>query len=460
MTARPMVLLGAFLLLCACETVGPEFRKPTIPLAQRFAYAPHDPMAQAAQDSWWDALRDPVLVNLMARALSDNLSLARATTRIRAARALLGTTGLPAQVSGDAVVKTTQSWVEGYDWRRSDTLEIQPSFVFDLFGRRKRATEVALADVAVAKFDAAAGRLALQLEVVSTYLDLRAEQEREIELERTVRNRRQLVSATRARVEAQQSILLDLRIAEAELVTAESRLPDARTAQKLAILRMATLLATPANTLMPLLDQPRTLPAPPRDFDPGVPAALLRNRPDVRSAEAGLASAVAEVGLNEADLYPALQIGGTIRLDTTSQVSLGPALSIPLLDRPLRKARLEAARARAGESHVVWRQTVLDAVEEVQAALVRLEEQDREIVLLDLAASKLRSVEDLARQSFRLGETTLTDVLDTEQRSTAVRLDQISARLAYARAWAQLNTAIGQGWDRAEILDTAQHRGR
>jgi multidrug efflux system outer membrane protein len=447
LSIRMAAPLGACFLLSACAAVGPEFSRPNVELAHQFAFAPHQGLETAARAAWWQELNDPVLNQLLDKALHQNLDLERSRARIEAARALLGTVGPGAQLSGPVVADATARRVEGLGWQTSSAAEFRPSFIIDLFGGQRRSLEAAQARLASEEYGAAVLRLAVQLELVEAYLDLRFNDALLAERHRSTRNRAQVVDVVRARVAAGESLRVDLRRAEAALATSRARLPGVDAARKRAVLRIATLLAEPAQKVTSLLEHPsRGIPMPGVGVDPDLPAALLRNRPDIRQAEADLAAAVAEIGISEAQLYPNLRVEGNVRVSSANVVSLGPVLSVPILDRPVRKARLASARARAREAEVIWRQAVLEAVEDVQVALVRLNETNLQQVRLREAVIASRSANRLAEEAFQVGALTLSEILDAEEDVTSARVQLLNAQAAHARSWAQLNVAVGQGW--------------
>jgi multidrug efflux system outer membrane protein len=177
-----------------------------------------------------------------------------------------------------------------------------------------------------------------------------------------------------------------------------------------------------------------------------VPAALLKNRPDVRAAEAALASAVAQIGISEAQLYPSLRLNGALTVTQGGSLSVGPTFSLPVFDRKARLAGRDVAVARAAEAELFWRNTVLTGVEEVQLGLSSLETSDKQVTTLTSAVSKFRDVATLSTEAFRLQAITYIEVLDVEESLNQSELQLINARRTYASSWAQLNVAIGQGW--------------
>lgn len=117
-----------------------------------------------------------------------------------------------------------------------------------------------------------------------------------------------------------------------------------------------------------------------------------------------------------------------------------------MLDRGLRKARLEAAQIAAKRTESAWRQSVIEAVEDVQIALVRYQKSTRREQELGRAVALYRDTFALTEEAFKLGTLTVDDVLSTEDSASSVRLQRVDARLERALAWAQLNAALGLGW--------------
>lgn len=461
MLFRTMLTTATLGAVGACGVVGPDFVKPQINLAERYAFAQTGALRSAAMDEWWRAYKDPALNELIRRALLQNLSMQAAQARIQEAEAQLMAAGPNSAVSGDISVASQVSIVEGGGSPTSASrATFTPSFALDLFGGQKRAQQQASATLMATIFDKAVARLAIQLSVVSTYLDLRYFEQALAIQRRSVANKQEVVDNLRLRIDAGDATQVELRRAEAELDLARAQIPDQVAGIRVAKLSLATLLAEQGGQIEKDVSRSKGQPAPAAGVRPGVPAELLRNRPDIRAAEARLEAAVAEIGVREADLYPSLRIGGTVTAASVSSVVLSPILSLPILDQPTRLARREAARARAKQAEIAWRQTVVDSLEEVQTALVRLEQADARTQALRKAETTYRSARRLSDEAFRLNSITLLDVLDTEDNLTSTQLQLAAAARSYARAWAELNVGIGQGWypdtPMTEAAETAQ----
>lgn len=441
-----MAVLASF--VASCGVVGPNYERPLVALEGQYALDPDPSLRAAAHDMWWTALADPMLDRLMQRALAQNLDVRSAVARIAQAQAQLRATGVSSQLSGEVEATGRAVWTDG-DYNDRAQVRAAPEFVLDLFGERQRQSEAAQAVLDRAVFETAASRLALQLALVSSYLDLRYFQELETLRNRSVQNQLRVVDAVRQRQAARADTKVVLQRAEAELQLQRALIPQAKQGQQRAALRLATLMAEP---FMPLLHEVGRRPEQPRpatNIAPGVPAELLKNRPDVRAAEATLRATVARVGVSEAQLYPRLALSGSLGVASDisgTSISIGPTVSVPLFDRTARLAGRKAAIARAEEAELLWRATVLSSVEEVQLNLSQLRTSDQEVAALAAAVSKFRAAARLSRDAFRLQAITHLEILDAEDSLTDAEFRLLNARRAYAGAWSQLNVAIGQGW--------------
>lgn len=431
--------------LAACSVVGPNYSRPAVSMPSTYAFAHSSSLRQAAEEKWWLAFKDPALNELMSRGLSQNLSVKAAQARIEEAEALLRAAGPYSGLSGDARLTGRATAVEGGGSDTTVSGSFTPSFIVDLFGGRERASQRASANLMAAVFDKAAAQLAMQLAVVDAYVNLRYFEQALAIQQRSVANKSEVVENIRARIEAGDSTRVELRRAEAELDLERSSRPDFIAGQRVAVLSLATLLSEQGGTVRNIVSKSRGQPRP-GSVRAGVPGDLLRNRPDVRAAESRLEAAFAEVGVFEADLYPSLRIDGTVTAASVSSISLIPALIIPVLDRPVRQARRDAAKARAELAEVEWRRTILDSVEEVQVALVRLEQAGDRATALRKAETTYRDARRLSQEAYELNSITVLDILETEDNLTDTQLQLAAAVRNQALQWAQLKVGIGQGW--------------
>lgn len=178
----------------------------------------------------------------------------------------------------------------------------------------------------------------------------------------------------------------------------------------------------------------------------GVPADLLRNRPDLRASEASLRAAVAAVGVAEADLLPSITLSGTVANSSgTRSWSLGPELSLPVLNRGALRANRDAKVSAARQAELSWRSAVNGAVEDVQVAASNLTQYRLRQSALEQAARSYGHALGLAQQNYEAGAITLLDLLDTDRSAASARISAASAANETAQEWAFLQIALGAG---------------
>jgi NodT family efflux transporter outer membrane factor (OMF) lipoprotein len=479
----PNRALGAtkpLLLACACLSLAttlagcaPKANLPAkeVALPAGWPQAPHPAPNQAdapkvAQTRWWLALGDTTLNTLVEQALAQNPGLQQALARVEAARALSTaqraarlpeiTAGAAGQLQNRLDSAGGGNIVGGFQSRGARTTgllqgQVNVSWEADLFGRTANLARSTLADARAAQERAAAARLVLVADVVSAYVDLRSAQERSRLIEKSVATQQRLVALVRARAKAGLTSDFELNRALTGLEQAIAELPAAREQEGLARQRLALLAGSATLDAQMLGNAP--LPSLSPFSLTSVPADLLRNRPDIRAAEANIARAAADVGVANAELYPRLTLGGDVSASTSllgsavpgtpTFATFTPQLTIPLLNWGERRAQVQVRQAQLAESIFAYRDVVLSAYGEVQDQLTRVQEQQERVVSLtraqQTAARALRQAESL----FAQGLTGLTERLDADTQALRTDLDALAARQASANALIGLHRALG-----------------
>lgn len=432
------------LCLSSCVSVGPDYEVPAIALSNRFVEGDRQP-ATGAHD-WWQDYRDDTLNGLVERGLAQNLSIRNAFERINEAEAGLRSTGHAGLLSGGVAAEATQSGGSNIPTTTASAAGLNASFVLDIFGGERRAREEALAQLDAAAFDVGTARLAFLSSLVGSYIDARYFQEALAVTRQAIASRQETLQVVEQQLNAGTATELDLSQARALLSETRASLPTLETGFYSAIYTMATLLAEPAQPLVASLQRGAPQPRPRGTASAGVPADLLRNRPDIKSAERNLAAAVAAVGVAEAELYPSIELGGTITVSSDTTWSFGPSLNLPVLNRPALRANRDQFVSQARQRELSWREAVLSAVEEVQSAQsaylrsLRTLEAQREVV------NSYQRVVELSRSTFEGGTTVLTDLLDAERTLWNARLSLAEAVRDAASNWGTLQVAAGRGW--------------
>ncbi len=463
-------LLGAVgaLLVAGC-TVGPDFRPPCPPALRSYydnsahvAYGPPESLAV-----WWTQLNDPTLDLLVEQALARNLDLRETYLRVVEARAVRGV------VRGELFPKLDGTG--GYKYRRlsrnanefvgrpgfTDGFDLfsagfDASWQVDVFGKLRRAVEAADAEVD-ADVEAYRGVLVTLLaDVATNYVTARTLQARlEIATE-NLESQHRTLSVVEQRHRAGLVSRLDVAQARSNVHATAAVIPLLEEELQVKLHRLSVLLGEVPGRAMNTFVGTGEIPVAPNYLDAGAPADLLRRRPDIRQAEAEVAAASARIGVAVADLYPQFTLVGTVSVDSRKVAtwftmdslmhSVGPSVRWNLLSFGRILFNIDARRAVHEQSIVRYRNTVLNAVAEVEDALVGLDRERRRARSLELAAAELRKAVDLGRVKYAKGLISFQPVLDSER-----QLLRAEEALAGSRGRIVLNTirayeALGGGW--------------
>ena len=469
-SALGIVLLAAWCGTAACATAGPDYIRPESPLPDG-APLPDSWRAQALSgldtgearlQRWWELFDDPTLVRLVERAQTANPDVRLAVARVLESRALVGVAAgerLPFvdATGGLSVARGSTATLPAGVNPEIDTLAsvgVDLSWEFDLFGRISRSIEAALADYNASVEDVRDVLVSLSAAVALNYIDARTLQERLVVTRDNVRAQEESLQLTRDRFAAGLTSELDVAQAESNLYDTESRIPALERALTAAFNRLAILLAEPPGALTGDLQAGGAIPAPRESATIGIPADLVRQRPDVRRAERRLAAQTARIGVATADLYPRFSLGGSFSFDagnigdaTGFGWSILPGLRWNLFDRARIRSRIDVEEARATQSLVDYERTMLNALEEVEDAMVAYgREQERRARLRRAVAASERAVA-LVRTQYLAGLTDFQNVLDSQRTLFALGDQLEDANGAVVQHLVRLYSALGGGWD-------------
>ncbi len=427
--------------------VGPDYQRPDVDLQTRFVGGGAEAIGAVAAEQWWLDYKDPTLNQLVTRGLAQNLDVMAATEAIRQAQAELRKTGVNSAVDGALSGSRTTSGGDAVNGTATtESGALGASLVLDLFGGLRREREAASASLTAARADAETVRLAWLAELLSAYSDARYYQEVMALTRTTIDARKETVDITRSQFDAGAATEYELAEVQALLSTARASLPQYAALFDANVYAIATLLNEPAGPIMAQLQKGSPQLSTPGDVRTGVPADLLRNRPDVRSAEADLAAAVATVGVAEAALYPSLTLTGTVaRTEGVDSWSFGPQLSLPVFNQGQLRASRDAQVSAAKQAEIAWRGAVASAVEDVQVAQSNLSRYRQRAALLRTAAAEYDRALALAQENYRSGAITLLDLLETDRNTASAKISAASAVNDAAKGWATLKIATGAG---------------
>ncbi|MFN7225546.1 MAG: TolC family protein, partial [Paracoccaceae bacterium] len=328
-------------------------------------------------EQWWRGLKDPVLIRLVDLALAQNLSLAAARARVEAARAEVQ--AVPGEVSLSGTTALQHSGRSGSDLMLNSSLGF--SWLLDPWGARKAQLRGAAARLAAAEAEADAARLLVLFNLANAYVDLRHRQRPLGRAQGEQAGRRRTLGLTRTLAAAEAATRLEIARSEARVAEIEARLPGLRAAIRTKANEIAVLAGRMPGQLPVALDGSGGIPRPVLIPTVGIPADLLRNRPDIRVSEARYYSALADLDGAEAARYPRLSLSGTLSLGhlvgggTASSHVFGPQLALPAIPGTAARAAVTARAAAVRGAEAQWRQSVIGAVAEVENALIDYQAQ-------------------------------------------------------------------------------------
>lgn len=404
--------------------------------------------------AWWKGFKDPTLDRLVERALQDNLSLAAAKERITEAEANLNS--IPSGASLNPSLGVQRSKGLGGTPQTRSTASLGLSWLLDPYGARRAQGRAARARVEVADAEADAAQLLVLLNLSNAYIDLRYSQQVLRIRQQEIRARKQTLDLTNTLFDKSSATRLDLVGAEARLSEAEAALPTARAAILRQQYQIAGLLGVAPGTLDISLED-GMMPHPAMSANVGIPADILRNRPDVRIAERIYYANVAEIDVAQAQLYPQLSLSGAITLASIAsgahgaEYFFGPSLTLPSLPNGPRKGALAAQSSRARQAHTAWQSTVLAAIGEVETAITDYSAAAQATRAAQKTARLYREAANLTRDLVLRDSATLSDLLDAEESITNAELTLAQNQRQQSLGFINLNVSLGSGHASAKV---------
>lgn len=446
---------GLFL-LAGCTAVGPDYETPVIELPAQYT-APIPALFQDGESvsPWWAAFDDPVLSRLIERALEENLDLRLALSRVREARAEARGAAASTLPQLDLAGEGEFQAVFDEDGDRSSSalfdLVLDGSYEVDLFGGRANARLAAWALAEQEERLAAEAKRISTAEVARAYVQLRATQRLLALTEELLGLQRRTLDLVRERVGSGLAPGLDQVRAEAAVATLEADLGPLRSDAEQFRNALALLIAEPPGALREMLASSEPIPVAKAGARLDVPAALLRRRPDVQAAEIAILASNAELGVAAADLYPELTLPASIVLGPLGAgggaaaliASVSALAAYPLYDGGEREAAVTAAEERLLQARLLYRDAVLQAVEEVESALLAYDGVQARRDALRRAVERNRTAYRQSEQLYSDGFASFIDVLDS-QRELNSSLQQLAlAEQDLSLAMVDLYAALG-----------------
>jgi multidrug efflux system outer membrane protein len=443
--------------------VGPNYHRPAVQPPTAYRDLSENPQVQAQTASyadlpWWQVFQDPQLQELIRTALKQNYDLQLATERINAARAQVVVTrsGLFPQAAGNGSFNggKENNFQTNYNFL---LLTADAAFQLDLFGKLRRATQAARAQLLATEDARQTVILTLVSDAASDYFAL-LELDLQLQItQQTIKTQEDSVKLTKFRVEHGVATKLDVLQAQQVLDSADATVPDlerqiAQEENAISILLGNYPQGVPRGR--PLVEQPL-----PPEVPPGLPSSLIERRPDIREAEEKLVAANAEIGVAKAEFFPQISLtgsgGGSFGRSSafsglmSSQLgiwSYGLQVSQPLFTGGALTGNLRFAKSENQQAVIAYRQAIQRAFGDVSDALIGYEKLHQVRVRQEVTVADLQESVRLSILRYKGGTTTYLEVLDGQRSLFSAELILAQARGTECQSLVQLYRALGGGW--------------
>ncbi len=471
---RFLVLIVCGLWPAGC-TVGPDYQEPALTLPEGWSdlELPQVPSEDVLKN-WWATLQDPVLDDLIEQASLGNPDLAESIYRIEESRALrdyAAGRNYPGVDLTGSYTRSRESEHTAFSIPGTSSDQglystgFDAGWEIDLFGGIRRSVESAQAALEASVENSRAVQVSLYAEVAATYIELRTARLRVQYALDNIQAQRETLDLTQNRYDVGIAPELDVAQARQNLADTEADLPLLYLAEKEAISRLAVLLGHYPQEFHLATEGFGSSPMPTvGELPAGLPADLLRRRPDIRQAERLLAAQTARIGVAAAELYPSFTLSGSFHLEAehfsdlgrwaSKSYGYGPGLRWNLFEGGRLRSLVRAEEARTRQALVHYERTVLWAVEEAEVALAAyLQETARQEALLRSVKASEESVR-LVQSLYRSGLTDFQNVLDAQRTLFRLQDRLASSEGAVVVNLIRLYKALGGGWDPdADVLN-------
>jgi len=450
--------------LSGCK-LGPNYHKPLVPIPNVYHGGGESQNVQAQAGSfadlpWWEVFQDPVLQDLIRKTLEQNYDLQLATERIAAARSQLTITRSAEypQLTANGVGTNEQAFIGGFPNRTTfGTYAADATFQLDLFGRLRRATEAARAQLLSTEYAGKTEILTLVSDVASDYfqllsLDLQLQVTRD-----TITTQQDAVKLTKLRLDHGIATKLDVLQAQQVLDTANAQIPELERQIGQLEDAISILLADYPHPIVrgrPLVDQPM-----PPEVPAGLPSSLLARRPDISQAEQNLIAANAEIGVAKAAFFPQIALtssgggangvaavfGGGLN---SNLATWGYAANIaqPIFEGGQLRGNLRLAESQRRQQLIAYKQTIQGGFRDVSDALIAYDKFHSVRVAQEITVKDLQETVNTSLKRYRGGITTYLEVLDAQRSLFNAELTLAQDRGNEYQSLVQLYKALGGGW--------------
>jgi len=476
MRARPLALAMVFSVAGTGCAVGPNYKRPQVAVPSQWtvAAARGTSTKPIEKDEWWSSFQDPELNSLIERAAAQNLDLKLTLDRVdeaRAARGIVRSGYFPSMDASASATRNRQRVIAPVSQNSANIVPVEfnnfqgalgASWELDVFGGIRRGVQAASAEVAAAEENLRDVRVILFGDVGRVYAQLRGFQRRLEIANKNIKTQQDTLDLTQAREKAGLATELDVSRAAAQLESTKAVVPTLLSGIDISIHRLSILLGEEPGALRSELEHASPIPAAAPDVEVGLPSDLLKRRPDIRRSEAQLVAATARIGEAKADLFPHFALTGAagrqasqlhdITLGAGNFFSVGPGISLPLFTGGRIRSNIAVQDARQREALISYRSNVLNALEEVQNALVNYAQEQERRDRLNEAAQQSQLAVDLATEQYKAGLSDFLAVLDAQRELYADEDQAVQSQTSVATNVIGLYRALGGGWNVGPVV--------
>lgn len=465
---RLSAALSVFLVI-GCAAVGPDYVRPEVPISTDWHSELKNGLSAEEIDtqtlsSWWTTFNDSILTDLIDKAVAGNLDLKNAEARVREARASRGIAEAGMfpylNFSGSdtwthssrdtGTGKTSQLFTSGFD----------AGWELDIFGGTRRSIEVAEANLRARTENLRDVLVTLLAEVAMNYVDIRTYQARLAAVQKNLKAQNETYQLTLWRSQAGLSDELAVQQARYNLESTRSQIPSLNTELEKAKNSIAVLIGVKPGDVHQVLSQTEPIPVASPTIAVGVPADVIRRRPDVRQAEQELAAQTAQIGVTTSELYPKFTLNGSIGVEASSInrlisnvsspgtriLSGGPKVSWALFDAGAIRQNIKVQSAIQEQKLIAYESTILAALEDAENALVAYaNEQDRNYNLTE-AVDAAQMAAEMAQQEYEAGLVDFSNVLDAQRSLLSFQDELAQSNGTMSSNFIRLYKALGGGW--------------
>ncbi|MGC2696189.1 MAG: efflux transporter outer membrane subunit [Candidatus Angelobacter sp.] len=451
-------------MLCSGCAVGPNYKRPAVPVPPEYRGASAEQASKSAAASfgdqkWWDAFQDEALRDLIRTALKQNYDVRIAAARILEARAQLGITRadqLPSVIASASSLNERSAQTARFPSFETSATQISLSLAWELdfWGKFRRATESARASLLSQEWAQRQVISSLVSDLASAYFQLR-ELDLELDISRqTLASRKDSLRLTQILADHGATSMLDVRQAEQLVYAAAASIPDFEQRIEQQENFISILLGNNPQSIArgrKLVDQPHALEVP-----AGLPSSLLERRPDIRQAEQQLVATNAQIGVAKADYFPQISLTATGGYQSSALTGLfagpaglwtfgGSALQ-PVFEGGRIRNRVRFAQAQTQEATLFYQHTVQQAFRDVSDALVGYRKSQEFRVQQEQLTHSAEEATKLSNMRYKGGATSYLEVLDSDTRYFSAQLTLAQAQLRELQSLVQIYRSLGGGW--------------